>query len=62
MRKIVTVVSGPGVWVGLRGWLVRVEGEFVIAQFSAKDDAGLGTYDVRMPLAFVKIEGEPPRA
>ena len=61
-RKIVTVKQGPGVWVGLRGWLILDDGEFIIAKFWSRDDAGEGTYNVRMPKSCVTIEDEPIQA
>jgi hypothetical protein len=62
LRKIVTVKSGPSAWQGLRGWLLLEEGDFIVGKFWAKDDAGTGIYNVRMPRAFVTIEDEIPKA
>lgn len=62
MKKIVTVIHGPGVWVGLRGWWISQDAEFVVGRFWSRDDAGNGVYDVRLPLACVKIEDEPVAA
>lgn len=62
MRKIVTVVRGPSVWIGNRGWLKKEDGEFVVGQFWAKDDAGTGIYMLRLPRACVTIEDEPVKA
>lgn len=58
-RKIVTPVKGPAVWIGLRGWLLREDGDFIVGRFWSRDDAGMGIYDVRMPKACVTIEDEP---
>jgi hypothetical protein len=61
-RKIVTPVRGPSVWIGLRGWLILEDGDFIVGQFWSKDDAGNGIYLVRMPKSCVTIEDEPVAA
>jgi hypothetical protein len=61
-RKIITVKHGPSVWVGLRGWWLFEDGDFVVGKFWSRDDAGNGTYRVRMPKACVTIEDEVVQA
>ena len=61
-NKIVTVLRGPSVWVGLRGWLLLEDGDFVVGKFWSRDDCGNSTYNVRFPKACVSIEDEPAKA
>ena len=62
-RKIVTVLRGPSVWLGLRGWFLKEEGDFVIGKFWSKDDAGSNVpYLVRFPSKCVKVEEEEIQA
>lgn len=61
-RKIVTVLLGPSAWVGLRGWLISEDGDFIVGKFWSRDDSGESTYKVRMPRACVSIEEEPVKA
>ena len=61
-RKIVTVLHGPSVWVGLRGWLILEDGDFVVGKFWSRDDCGPGVYNVRFPKGLVKIEEEAVQA
>jgi hypothetical protein len=61
-RKIVTVKHGPSVWIGLRGWLLLDDGDFVVGKFWDRDDAGKSTYNVRFPKTCVTIEDEPNQA
>jgi len=62
LRKIVTAVRGPSVWIGLRGWLVREDGDFIVGQFWSRDDGATSIYLVRMPKSCVTIEDETPAA
>lgn len=57
-RRVATIMGGPSVWVGLRGWLISEDAAWVVCRVWAKDDAGTGVYDVRMPSGLVKIEDE----
>lgn len=58
-RQIVTVIHGPSVWMQGRGWLIAVDGDFIVGKFWSLDDAGKSAYHVRMPKACVTIEDEP---
>ncbi len=43
------VVHGPSVWVGLQGDIISEDEQFAVVRLESRDDAGHGTYDVRLP-------------
>jgi len=54
------ITGGPAVWRDLQGEIVVDDGEFVVVRLESRDDAGTGTYDVRMPkTCIVEITEEP---
>lgn len=60
--KIATVLSGPSVWLDKKGPVVVEDGDFVVVELEDRDDAGGGKYNVRFPLACLKLEYVPPVA
>jgi hypothetical protein len=56
------VVQGPPVWKDLRGELISDDGNEVVLRIDSCDDAGTGTYDIRMPRECVQIVEEVARA
>jgi hypothetical protein len=54
----VTVTNGPSAWAGKTGLLIKMDGDFCIVRIEGKDDVGVTTYDVRMPIGFVDFPGE----
>jgi hypothetical protein len=54
--KTALVIHGPSVWKDLRGELIYEDALEVVVRIDSRDDAGIYTYDVRMPRDCVKIE------
>lgn len=57
MKRVATIVHGPQVWQEARqGEVVSEDSEYVVVLLQGRDDAGHSFYEVRMPIACVKIE------
>lgn len=57
MKRVATIVGGPQVWQDAkRGDVLFEDKDWVVVLLQSKDDAGHGFYEVRLPIACVKIE------
>jgi hypothetical protein len=57
VKRIATVIHGPQVWVDARqGDVLFEDDKEVVLLLQGRDDAGHSFYEVRMPIACVKIE------
>ena len=63
MSKLATVMSGPSVWVGRQGSVIKEDGDFVFLNLTVTDDAR-GDYQIslRIPKGLCKLEEESPQA